>query len=75
MNAKQEDILNMYINRIVWYSTYVDCLSRVLYEFIENSDDNLKAGDLANISELQTKFAYRLKQLCSSAGSIVEFGK
>jgi len=73
MNKRKEDVLNMYLDKIIWYSTYVDCLSRVINEFIENGDDNLKSGDLANLSVLQTKLAYRLRLLSLRVDSMLEF--
>ena len=38
MNVAKEQKMDMYVDRIVWYITYVDCLIRIIREFIENGD-------------------------------------
>ena len=73
MNIKKIQTMEMHIQRITFYSTYVDCLSRLVNELIENGDDNLRPSDLPNLSVLLTKFAYRLKSCCSKMNQDLEF--
>ena len=63
MNIRKSQAIEMYLQKIVLYSTYVDCLSRVIREFIENGDDNICPSDLPNLSVLLSKLSYRLR-LC-----------
>ena len=73
MNYKKEQILNTQIERILYYSTYVDCFSRIIHEIIENGDENLKPTDLPNLSVLLKTFSKRLKILISKLASDIEF--
>lgn len=73
MNIKKIQTIDMHIQKIIFYSTYVDCLSRLIHELIENGDDNLQPSDLPNLSVLLTKFAYRLKSCCSKMNKDWEF--
>ena len=73
MNIKKLQTMDMHIQRIIFYSTYVDCLSRLINELIENGDNNLRPSDLPNLSVLLTKFAYRLKYCCSKMYQDWEF--
>ena len=73
MNIKKLQTMEMHIQRIIFYSTYVDCLSRLINELIENGDDNLEASDLPNLSVLLTKFACRLRFCCAKMNHDWEF--
>lgn len=61
MNIRKEQTIDMHIQKIVFYSTYVDCLSRIIRELIENGDGNIKPSDLPNLTLLLSKMAYRLR--------------
>ena len=73
MNIRKIQTLDMHIQKILFYSIYVDCLSRLINELIENGDDNLKPTDLPNLSVLLSKFALRLKMCCSKLQNDWEF--
>ena len=73
MNIKTEQKMDMYFQKIIFYSIYVDCLSRVICELIENGDDNLKPTDLPNLSVLLKKLSLRLRYLIMKMASDWEF--
>ena len=60
MNIRKLQAIDMHLDSLVWYSCYVDCLTRVLTEFIENGDSNLKPTDMPNLMELLAKFTHRM---------------
>ena len=63
MNIKKEQKMTMYIEKIIWYSTYIDCFTRIINEFIENGDDNIKPGDIPNMMEFNANLASRLNNI------------
>ena len=73
MNIKKIQTIDMHLESLLWHSCYVDCLTRVLTEFIENGDSNLKASDIPNLMELLTKFAHRLHKKLMKMKSDWEF--
>ena len=73
MNIRKIQTLDMHIQKILFYSIYVDCLSRLINELIENGDTNLKPTDLPNLSVLLSKFALRLEMCCSKLQNDWEF--
>ena len=73
MNNKKYQTIDMHIQKITFYSTYVDCLSRLVQELIENRDSNLKPNDLTNLTALLSKFSLRLKNCCSNMERDWEF--
>jgi len=73
MNQLTEQIIEMQVNKAVFYSTYVDCLSRVITELIENDDGNLMPYDVANLAELLTKYSNRLHKNVVNIKSHFEF--
>ena len=73
MNIRKEQSMNMYFDKIIWYSTYVDCLSRILTEFIENGDDNIQPTDIPTLAELLTKFSSQLHSRIPGMKSDWEF--
>ena len=52
MNIQKEQKIDMYLDRISIYSNYVSCLTRVIKEFVENGDSNLKPTDIAYLAYL-----------------------
>jgi hypothetical protein len=62
MNIQKEQKMQMYIKKISWYSTYVDCITRIINEFIECGDSNIMPNDIPNLMELDTKLANRLNK-------------
>lgn len=73
MNTKKEQKMEMYIKKISWYSTYIDCFTRIINEFIENGDDNIKPYDIPNLMELNTILTYRLHNIIAKMKSDWEF--
>ena len=73
MNIKKQQKMDMYVERLSWYSTYVDCFTRVVNNFIENDDGNIEPRDVANIMELNTKFTHRLYKMVMKMKSDWEF--
>ena len=65
--------MDMHIQKIVFYCTYVDCLTRVIKEFIENGDDNIQPYDVSNLVELLSKMTCRLKCHISNMSKDWEF--
>lgn len=63
MNIKKEQKITMYIEKIIWYSTYIDCFTRIINEFIENGDDNIKPCDIPNMMEFNANLASRLNNI------------
>lgn len=61
MSIRKNQTMDMHLQKVVFYSTYVDCLSRIVREFIENGDDNMLPTDLPNLTVLLSKMAYRLR--------------
>ena len=60
MYTKKEHAISMHLEKISYYACYVDCFTRIINEFIENGDENLKTADIPNLSNLSTKFARHL---------------
>jgi len=73
MNTRKIQTMEMHIQRIIFYSIYVDCFARLINELIENGDENLKPSDLPNLSLMLSKFALRLRICCSKMGNDWEF--
>lgn len=73
MRNKESETFDVSIEKIIWYSTYVDCLSRIINELIENGDDNLKPTDLPNLAELLCIYANKLYQRISELHYDLEF--
>lgn len=63
MNIKKQQKIDMYIERISWYTTYVDCFTRVINNFIENGEDNIEPCDIPNLMELNKKLTQRLHKM------------
>ena len=59
MSKKKKKFKKLF-KKILFYSTYCDCFSRILYEFIQNGDENLSSTDIPNLSELFTKYTNNL---------------
>lgn len=75
MNIKKEQTIDMYIQKITRYSTYVDCFSRLINEFTENGNINLAPSDMPNLTELNSIIANRLKKVILKMKSDWEFMK
>jgi len=61
MNTCKEQTIEMQLQRIAWYSNYVDLFTRIIQEIIENGEPNLKPSDLPNLINLTTKYTRRLR--------------
>ena len=75
MSMRKNQTMDMHLQKVVFYSTYVDCLSRIVREFIENGDDNMLPTDLPNLTVLLSKMAYRLRLNIMKMNSDWEFLK
>ena len=75
MSIRKNQTMDMHLQKVVFYSTYVDCLSRIVREFIENGDDNMLPTDLPNLTVLLSKMAYRLRLNIMKMNSNWEFLK
>ena len=73
MNTQKEQKMQIYIEKINKYSMYVDCFTRIINEFMENGDDNIKPYDIPNLMELNTKLTFRLHNIVSKMKSDWEF--
>ena len=73
MNIKKEQKMDMYIEKISLYSTYIDCFMRIINEFIENGDDNIKPYDIPTLMELNAVLTYRLRNIVSKMKTDWEF--
>jgi len=60
MNTKKEQRMEMYIEKITRYSSYIDCFMRIINEFTENGDDNIKPCDVPKLIELNAVLTSRL---------------
>ncbi len=73
MNIKTEQKMDMYIAKITWYITYIDCFTRIINEFIENGEGNLNQNDIPNLMEFNTKLTNRLYKIVMHLKSDWEF--
>ena len=73
MNCEQK--MNLYMEKIANYSLYVDCLARVIDDYVENGDYNLKPCDIPNLCYCLEKLAYRLRCNIVEMKNIWEFRK
>ena len=53
--------MNMHIEKIKFYSLYVDSISRIINDYMLNGDENLKSYDVPNLMELLTIFSHALR--------------
>lgn len=75
MNIRKEQAIDMHMQKICLYIAYIDCLSRVINEFIENGASNIESDDLPNLSEMLTKLCTRLKKIIYKMNTDWEFMK
>ncbi len=73
MDKYYEDKISMKLDRISWYSRYVDCFSRILNDYIENGVSNISPCDIPNLSELLAGFSKRLNRKIIELKSDWEF--
>ncbi len=65
--------MDMYIQKMSWYITYIDCFTRIINNFIENGDSNIEPYDVPNLMELNTKLTRRLYKIVMSMKADWEF--
>ena len=65
--------MDMYIEKISWYTTYLDCFTRIINNFIENGEENIESYDVPNLMELNTKFTHRLHKIVMNMKADWEF--
>ena len=75
MKPNKYNIICSHIQRLSWYSVYVDCFMRILNEFLTNGDSNLKPTDVQNLSELLAALARQQKIITSKLLTDWEFYK
>ena len=63
MKLEKIQVMDMHLKRISNYSSYIDSFTRILREFIENGDYNIKPIDTVNLAVLLEKYSHRL-HLC-----------
>ena len=63
MNIQKEQKMDMYIRKLAWYSTYIDCFTRVINGFIESGDCDIQPNDVPNLMEFNTKLTHRLHNI------------
>ena len=63
MKPEKMQVINTHLKRIANYSSSVDSFTRIMREFIENGDYNLKPIDTVRIAVLLEKYSHRL-HLC-----------
>ncbi len=63
MNIKKQQKMDMYIQKISWYTTYIDCFTRIINSFIENGEENIEPCDIPNLMEFNTKLTNRLYKI------------
>ena len=73
MNIVKEQKIGSYIERLTWYSTYTDCFTRIINEFLENGDGNINSCDIPNLMEFNTKLTHRLHKIILDMKSDWEF--
>ena len=60
MKSNKMDIMDMNIQKLSNYSSYVDTFSRMVHNFIENGLDSIKYNDLVNTTFLLEKYSHIL---------------
>ena len=73
MSIRKSQAMEMHLQKVVLYSIYVDCFSRIIREFIENGESNMLPSDLPNLAVLLSKLAYRLRLNIMKMSSDWEF--
>lgn len=63
MEHRKIQIMNVHLKRISYYSSYIDSFTRILREFLENGDYNIKPIDTIHLAVLLEKYSHRL-HLC-----------
>ena len=64
-----------YINKINWYSTYIDCFSRIISEIGVNQSGNFISSDLPNMILILEKYSKKLRKHVIEMENFVEFGR
>ena len=63
MNIKKQQKMDMYIQKMSWYITYIDCFTRIINNFIESGEENIEPCDVPNLMELNTILTHRLYKI------------
>jgi len=75
MRIQKEQKMDMYFEKLSLYSNYVSCLSRVILEFIENGDSNLKPTDITYLANLLDTYSNMLHSKIMRMKTSWEFDK
>ena len=67
--------INYYLNKISWYSTYIDCFSRIISEIGVNNSGNYIPSDFSNMVLILEKYSKMLRKYVSQMESYMEFGR
>jgi len=73
MNIQKYQKMDMYLKNISIYSNYVNCLTRVIKDFIENENINIKHIDAVYIAEILENYTNELHTKIMSMKSSWEF--
>ena len=74
MKVSKIQKMDIHIQKLVWYSIYVDSFVRMLREFVENGTEaNLESSDVPNLLALTNKFAKRLRIIAMQTAHDWEF--
>ena len=65
--------MDMYIEKISWYTTYIDCFTRIINNFIENGEENIEPCDIPKLMEFNTKLTKRLHKIVMKMKTDWEF--
>ena len=73
MNQRKIDKIDAHMKKILMYSCYIDCFTRILNELIQNGDGNIQPYDIPNLSEILTKLVYRQRNIIVHMATDWEF--
>lgn len=66
---------NYYLNKISWYSIYVDCFSRIISEMQTCGDYDYAPTDFPNMILLLEKYSKLLRKNVAEIEAIIELQK
>ena len=67
--------ISYYLNKVNWYSTYVDCFSRIILEMKMGGECNFLPCDFANMTTILEKYSRLLRKYYMELETTLEFEK
>lgn len=61
MNIKKIQAMDLHIQKITHYAIYTDIFARIINEFTQGGDCNLKPDDMSNLVEFLSIYARRTR--------------